>query len=228
MKAAVVAALAAAACASRPAAPIFDYHSVGAAGRTSEFDLTAAELDAQLDWLRAAGYHTLTLAEVVQRRNVERGVALTFDDGTADALEVVLPALQKRGMSATFFVVTGKLGTPGYLTWDGVRALERAGMAIGSHTVDHLALPDLPDDRAREELELSKLDLERHLEHAVDLFAYPYNSLRAKTVRLVAAAGYRIAVAGPVHGGSDPLRLYRLPVRRGMGLEAFQAAVRGR
>ena len=45
MKAALGAAAALLACASRPAAPILNYHSVGAADRSSGFDLTAAEFD---------------------------------------------------------------------------------------------------------------------------------------------------------------------------------------
>jgi peptidoglycan/xylan/chitin deacetylase (PgdA/CDA1 family) len=223
----VLAAVAASlACASRPAAPILNYHSVGAGDRASEFDLTGPEFAQQLDWLASAGYHTLTLAEVVQRRNTERGVALTFDDGSDDALRVVLPELRRRSMRATFFLITGLVGTPGYLTWDGVRELEKAGMAIGSHTVHHARLPDLPEDRAREELVGSREELERRLGHRVDLLAYPYNSLRAATVRLAESAGYRIAAAGPAHGGSDPLRLYRVPIQRGMTLEQFKAALR--
>jgi len=34
-------------------------------------------------------------------------------------------------MRATFFVITGFVGKPGYLSWDGVRALAAAGMEIG-------------------------------------------------------------------------------------------------
>lgn len=226
MKAALAAVAAALACASRPAAPILNYHSVGARDRASEFDLTAAEFAQQLDWLSAAGYHTLTLAEVVERRNTAHGVALTFDDGSDDAVRVVLPALRRRGMRGTFFVITGLVGTPGYLTWDGVRELEKAGMAIGSHTVHHARLPELPEDRAREELVGSRQELERRLGHPVDLLAWPYNSLRASTVRLAAGAGYRIGAAGPAHGSSDPLRLYRVPVQRGMTLDQFKDALR--
>lgn len=213
------------ACSSRPAAPILDYHAVGAAGRTSQFDLTAAELDQQLDWLASAGYRTVTLDEVVRRRDRDHAVALTFDDGTADALDVVLPALRKRGMRATFFVITGLVDKPGYLTWDGVRALEQAGMAIGSHTAHHERLPDLPEERALRELAESRRELEGRLGHPVELLAYPYNSLRRGTVSLAARAGYRIAVAGPAHGTSDPLRLYRIPIHRGMTLDQFRAAV---
>jgi peptidoglycan/xylan/chitin deacetylase (PgdA/CDA1 family) len=226
VKAALAAAAAFAACASRPAAPILNYHAVGASDRSSGFDLTAPAFAQQLDWLISAGYHTVSLADVVQGRNLDHGVALTFDDGSEDALRVVLPELRKRGMTATFFVVTALVGKPGYLTWDGVRALEKAGMAIGSHTAHHQRLPDLPEDRAREELAGSRRELERQLGHPVDLLAYPYNSLRRNTVALARDAGYRIAAAGPAHGSSDALRLYRVPIVRGMTLEQFKAALR--
>jgi peptidoglycan/xylan/chitin deacetylase (PgdA/CDA1 family) len=225
MRVALAVAAAALACASRPAAPILNYHSVGGE-RASEFDIAPAELARQLDWLSSAGYHTLTLPEVVERRNTARGVALTFDDGSDDALRVVLPMLRQRGMRATFFVITGLVGTKGYLTWDGVRELEKAGMAIGSHTVNHARLPDLPEERAREELAASRRELERQLGHPVDLLAWPYNSLRASTVRLAEGVGYRIGVAGPAHGSSDPLRLYRVPVSRGMTIDQLEAALR--
>ncbi|MGZ6125396.1 MAG: polysaccharide deacetylase family protein [Myxococcales bacterium] len=226
MRAGFLCAVALAACASRPAAPILDYHAVGARDRASEFDLTLPEFQQQLDHLLGAGYHTLTLREVVGRKETKKGVALTFDDGSADALEVVLPELRKRRLTATFFVITDFVGKPGYLTWEGVRALEKAGMEIGSHTAHHLRLPDLPDGLAREELAQSKRDLENHLGHRVELLAYPYNSLRRRTTALAAEVGYEIAVAGPAHGSSDRLRLYRTSIRRGMTIEQFMAAIR--
>ena len=226
MRLALTAAAALVACASRPAAPILNYHAVGAPDRSSNFDLGAAEFARQLDWLVSAGYHTVSLADVVQRRNLDHAVALTFDDGSEDALRVAVPELRKRGMTATFFVITALVGKPGYLTWDGVRALEKAGMAIGSHTEHHQRLPDLPEDRAREELAGSRRELERQLGHPVELLAYPYNSLRRTTVALARDAGYRIAAAGAVHGSSDALRLYRVPIVRGMTLEQFEAALR--
>ena len=200
MKAALAAAAALAACASRPAVPILNYHAVGASDRSSAFNLTAPEFEQQLDWLVSAGYHTVSLEDVVRRSNLDHAVALTFDDGSDDALRVVLPELRKRGMKATFFIITGLVGMPGYLTWDEVRALDKAGMSIGSHTAHHQRLPELPEDRAREELAGSRLELERQLGHPVELLAYPYNALRRKTVALARDAGYRIAAAGPAHG----------------------------
>jgi hypothetical protein len=46
----------------------------------------------------------------------------------------------------------------------------------------------------------------------VVVLAYPYNSVRARIVDAARAAGYRVAVSGPAHGGADPLNLYRISV----------------
>ncbi|WP_410595909.1 polysaccharide deacetylase family protein [Amycolatopsis sp. lyj-23] len=60
-------------------------------------------------------------------------VRLTFDDGNDSDVEIVLPRLADRGLTAEFFPLAGRLGQRGYLDRDGLRELVRAGMEIGSH-----------------------------------------------------------------------------------------------
>src|SRR5256885_8524518 len=117
-----------------------------------DYTVPVAGFEEQLDWLASHGFHTVSLhdlAEWRQRRETlpDKAIILTFDDGKADALGIVLPALRKRGMRATFFVITHLVGRAGYLTLDGVRALADAGMEIGSHTGAHPRLPDPPHAR---------------------------------------------------------------------------------
>jgi peptidoglycan/xylan/chitin deacetylase (PgdA/CDA1 family) len=64
-------------------------------------------------------------------------VHITFDDGNASDVEVALPRLLERGLSAEFFVLAGLLGEPGRLGADGVRELVRVGMPVGSHGWAH-------------------------------------------------------------------------------------------
>ena len=206
------------ACRGKPPCPILNYHSVGSVD--DEFAVSDAQFAEQLDWIAAHGLKTLPLQALARG-----GVALTFDDGKEDALSHVLPALQKRGMRGAFFVVTSLVGRPGYLDWDGVRALDRAGMEVGSHTVSHARLADLPDEQVRDELVQSKAELEKQLGHPVDLLAYPYNSVRARVRDAASKAGYRIAVSGVAHGGRDPLDLLRTTVTRGTTLEQFEQIV---
>src|SRR6185295_6162500 len=60
-------------------------------------------------------------------------VRLTFDDANASDVEIALPHLVKRGLTAQFFLPAGLLGRPGRLTEDNVRELLDAGMTLGSH-----------------------------------------------------------------------------------------------
>jgi peptidoglycan/xylan/chitin deacetylase (PgdA/CDA1 family) len=208
-------------CKGRPRAPILTWHSVAASG--DAFTVAPAAFAAQLDQLLRC-CTTISLHELLGGGALpQRPVVLTFDDGVADAFTTVLPELQRRGQRATFFIVTGWVGDDEahrhvengvrYLIWPEVLALQRAGMEIGSHSVDHARLPNLSRERVRAELVESKAALERRLGAPIDLFAYPYNSLRGWVRDEVAAAGYRAAVAGEVHGGANPLQLHRYSVQ---------------
>lgn len=224
--------LAAQGCRGRPPAPILTWHSVAAGG--DAFTVAPAAFAAQLDQLR--GRTTISLHELLGGGALpQRPVVLTFDDGVEDAFTTVLPELQRRGQRATFFIVTGWVADDEahrhvengvrYLIWPEVLALQRAGMEIGSHSVDHARLPDLPRERVRAELADSKASLERRLGAPIDLFAYPYNSLRGWVRDEVGAAGYRGAVAGEVHGGADRLQLYRHSVQAHTTAEELRAMV---
>lgn len=59
------------------------------------------------------------------------------------------------------------------MTAQDVRAMHRAGMQIGAHTVSHPILAQLSDEQACEEIEGSKRFLEKLLDERISLFAYP-------------------------------------------------------
>ena len=227
------AALALASCKGRPPVPILGFHAV--VPSPGHLDVSPEQFAAQLDALAAAGFHTVSLGQVLDHLEratplPARPIVLTFDDGTADAFTCVLPLLRARGMTATFFVVSSWLGADAAsrrrepasdgevarpeLTWPELRALRDAGMEIGSHSRTHPRLPELTDEAALEEMVSSKRELESGLGIPVLLFAYPYNALRARTGSLLQEAGYRAAVAGQDHGGRSREALYRIGVYR--------------
>ena len=83
------------------------------------------------------------------------------------------------------------------MTWDQVRALERAGMSIESHTRHHHVLETLDDAGLRDELAGARDDLARELGHPVHAIAYPVGR-RVTSARILAAiadAGYRLGFA---------------------------------
>lgn len=65
-------------------------------------------------------------------------VDITFDDGNLSDIEIGMPILARHGRRATFFVLADRIGTPGSLGQDDMRALVAAGHQIGSHGAAHI------------------------------------------------------------------------------------------
>lgn len=100
---------------------------------------------------------------------------------------------------------------PGFLSWDEVRELVRAGWEIGNHTRTHPILPEAPDAEAEEEIRSSHETLCRELGAAPVGFAYPNGDTDDRIVERVRAAGYRYAVVALPRQArpADPYRVAR-------------------
>jgi peptidoglycan/xylan/chitin deacetylase (PgdA/CDA1 family) len=82
---------------------------------------------------------------------------------------------------------------------DQVRALHRAGVRVGAHTVTHPILSVLDDAGARAEIAGSRQALESLLDAPVTLFAYPngrpHQDYDARSVQFAREAGFTAAVS---------------------------------
>lgn len=114
-------------------------------------------------------------------------VTLTFDDGHASDASVALPALQQNSLTGTFYLVTGYLGTPDYITSAGALQLRDGGMEIGAHTVTHSDLVTLTDAQQQAELANSKSGLEALIGRPVPNFASPFGSYNAAVLSKIKA-----------------------------------------
>lgn len=84
------------------------------------------------------------------------------------------------------------------MTWDEVRALDRAGIEIGSHTVSHPFMVQLNDNELASELTQSKQRIEQETGTTVQSLSYPTGGAQFyddRTVRMAQTAGYRFAVS---------------------------------
>jgi peptidoglycan/xylan/chitin deacetylase (PgdA/CDA1 family) len=85
------------------------------------------------------------------------------------------------------------------LTWDMVRALDRAGMTIGSHTQTHALLTLENPKRMTNQIVGSLLTLQEKLGKPVAHFAYPDGRFNPSVVSCVAEAGYRFGYTTCLH-----------------------------
>jgi peptidoglycan/xylan/chitin deacetylase (PgdA/CDA1 family) len=117
-----------------------------------------------------------------------------------------------------------------WLTWEEVRELASAGMAIGAHTVTHPILASMPGRLQHEEVGGSLDRLEQELGRRPSLFSYPVgmrDAFDAASRAAVRDHGVRLAfsnyggMARPSHW--DPLDVPRTNVWRGMSSHRFRA-----
>ena len=184
------------------------YHAVTPGKETPDWPwaVSMQQFCSQLDFLATEGYNTPTMSELVATpadKWTGRTVAITFDDGYIDNL-AACEELKKRGMRATWFVVSGSVGqSPQWpedgrpagrlLNADELRDMQDNGMEIGSHTINHARLTELDDTQLMQELSGSKTTLEDLLGNPVTSFAFPYGTWDARCVEAVKQAGYTAA-----------------------------------
>jgi peptidoglycan/xylan/chitin deacetylase (PgdA/CDA1 family) len=128
-------------------------------------------------------------------------VSLTFDDGYANQYTNAAPILGAHGMSGTFFVPSGFVGSSGYMTWSQVSALASSGNEIGGHTVDHVDLPTVSPAQARQEICADRDTLLQHGLAATD-FAYPYGTFNPAVESIVQECGYDSARSTSWYGST--------------------------
>src|SRR5207245_1178107 len=184
-----------------------------------------------MEWLKRHGYHAVTELQVFEAlehgaRLPAKPVMITFDDGYRDVFGKASQTLERLHMPATAYIITDRISgpDPSFLTWGNLRALERRGIEIGSHTVTHTELTLLPDSQALAELRDSRATLERQLGHPVQWFAYPAGREDARVVGLVQEAGYVLAVTthpGAVQHADHPLELHRFEVLDSTGVSGL-------
>ncbi|MDH3686182.1 MAG: polysaccharide deacetylase family protein [Myxococcales bacterium] len=100
----------------------------------------------------------------------------------------------------------------GLMTWAQLGALAETGHEVASHSLTHALLPQCGDEALRAEGSDSRRLLEERLGVEVISFCYPNGDCDDRSVRAVAAAGYRWGVStewGANAPGAERLRLAR-------------------
>jgi peptidoglycan/xylan/chitin deacetylase (PgdA/CDA1 family) len=218
------------------------YHRVGRRSHLA-VDLPQPLFDAQVQELCAAG-RVVTLDDLLSVVALEdqpavQPVALTFDDGTADFADMVLPVLSRVSAPATLYVATDFIdsgrdfphqGTP--LSWAALRDVVSTGLiTVGSHTHTHALLDRLAPGQVADELDRSIKLIQDNLGVSPQHFAYPKALLGSPQAQQAVRARFRsAAVAGTrpnCYGRTDPYRLNRSPVQITDGMRWFRHKARG-
>ena len=154
-------------------------------------------------------------------KNLLRSLKLITDDKRIEAVEDIKKS--NKGVS--------QFSERQALNWEEVKAMSRAGIEFGSHTMSHPVLSKVEDKHELEyEIRQSKKIIEEKIEKEVIVFSYPIgggDSFSSDIKKEVKDAGYSFAV-NYIHGvniinnGFDRFSLKRLDMDQ-LSLDRFKA-----
>ncbi|MGH9770927.1 MAG: polysaccharide deacetylase family protein [Candidatus Acidiferrales bacterium] len=181
--------------------PVFGYHGLTRGpeaerpARESKYWVREAEFRRQLERIRRARFSPGRLealtGEAASAEDSANSLILTFDDGLVSQYEIAFPLLVEFQTPAYFFVNTSTVGLAGFLTWDQMLEMQRAGMSFQSHSHEHLYLPWLSAPVLERQLRDSKQILENRLGSTVRFLSAPFGELNRRVVQAAKDVGYQ-------------------------------------
>lgn len=218
--------------AAEDSASILMYHRFGEASYPST-NIRLAQFEAHIETLATGGFTVLPVPEIVaairEGRNLpERTVGITVDDGYLSIYTEAWPRLRAADLPFTVFLSTDSIdrGFAGFLSWDQIAEMQRAGVTFGGHTASHLHMPANDLARNREDIERSHERYRAMLGEAPKLFAYPFGEASTEVMALVRDMGYEAAFgqhSGVLDASSDRFYMPRFALNESFGdLERFR------
>jgi peptidoglycan/xylan/chitin deacetylase (PgdA/CDA1 family) len=187
----------------KPFGRLLCYHSVGQPDLGVN-DCSPRRFRRHIELAIRQGYRFVPAAQIARGGGAPRDLSITFDDGWRSALTTAAPVLGEYQIPWTLFVTTGLVDSPSewhqsrMLRWNELGELLKMGVEIGSHSVSHPDFGRTDEQKAIEELNISRMMLMSRLGLSVDCFAIPFGQSKNWTAFAHDAArraGYELIYA---------------------------------
>lgn len=213
------------------------YHELALPGRATchaepgytRYAVAASDFRNQMHRLADDRWRLKNVSEAIESFS-EKGVCITFDDGCETDLLCAAPVLRDLRAGATFYLTVDFLEKPGYLSHSQVRDLSAQGFEIGCHSLTHPYLPDVDDDRLREETAGAKDRLEQIAGAPVVHFSCPGGRWDRRVLNAVKAANFRTMATSRTGANStntSPFSLTRVAVLSNTSIDSLVRTCRG-
>jgi peptidoglycan/xylan/chitin deacetylase (PgdA/CDA1 family) len=218
--------------------PILMYHVINPPPASAPYPglyVPAGEFAAQMQALKAAGWHAVTMNQL--EANWTRGVplgpgkpiVLSFDNGYASQYTNALPVLSRLGWPGVENIqLTGLPPSQGGLTEAQVRGLLADGWELDTQGISHADLITLDAAELRYQVASARQMLQQRYGVPVNWFCYPsghYNPTVIAAVRAAGFVGSTTVIPGWATRADDPFALPRLRVLGGTSPSALLAQI---
>lgn len=226
--------------------PVLMYHNINDEyeSHSTNVEMSSQDFINQMTALKENGYTAILFEDYINYLNgsknlPDKPILITFDDGYLNNYTVAFPILKEMGLKATIFIVTGRMGVDGvvtypHFTWEQAKTMVDSGVIdIQSHTHYHSELINLSKNDLILELRKSKYLIEKNLGTKVNVLAYPYGFSSVIVRNEARIAGYDVCVEindkiTKVNSeDSDPYKLCRITAYGGVSGEKLIKTIEG-
>ena len=191
--------------------PILMYHQISndIHPEFRKYTATVKAFREQMKILKMLGYETITFDQLLDCREGKaklprKPIIITFDDAIEDAINNSVPILENFGFKAIYYVTTGYVGARDWMMpevnlafqiadWPKIKSLDSLGFEVGSHSVTHPHLNEVPADECLREMMGARQTLEDILGHEIRHMAYPHGAFNKSVRDLAHESGYYTA-----------------------------------
>jgi peptidoglycan/xylan/chitin deacetylase (PgdA/CDA1 family) len=208
--------------------PILMYHVIAAPPPGAPFPglyVPPAEFAEQMQALKRAGWHAVTLDEVEaywshgSSLGAGKPIVISFDNGYNSQYTQALPVLRGLGwVGDENLQLSGLPPSQGGLGEGQIRGLLAAGWELDTQGISHADLITLDAEQLHAQVAVARETLQHRFHVPVNWFCYPSGHYNPTVVAAVKAAGFigsTTVVPGWAHPSDDRYRLHRLRVLGG-------------
>lgn len=124
---------------------------------------------------------------IAMGNNNDKSVYLTFDEGyEAGYTSKLLDILKENNVKAAFFITAHYLNTEPEL----VQRMIEEGHIVGNHTVNHKSMPDLTDDKIKEEIMNLHQAVYEKFKYEMKYIRPPMGEFSERTLEITKSLGY--------------------------------------
>jgi peptidoglycan/xylan/chitin deacetylase (PgdA/CDA1 family) len=215
------------------AVPILMYHVINPPPAAAKFPglyVSRGELEAQVRALAAAGFHAVTMDQMLASWRNEtslpsKPIVLSFDNGYQSQYTNALPVLRSAGwVGVENIQLTGLPPSQGGMTQAQIHGLVSAGWELDTQGFSHADLIAISPSELHYQVTVARQEVKRRYGVPVHWFCYPSGHYDAAVIAEVKAAGYvgsTTVIPGWATAGEDPYRLPRLRVLGGTSPQAL-------
>lgn len=217
--------------------PILMYHVINPPPPGAPFPglyVTREELQAQVDALAKAGFHAVTMDQMLAAWRGHGSlpahpIVLSFDNGYQSQYTNALPVLRGVGWVGVENVqLTGLPPSQGGMSEAQVHGLVAAGWELDTQGFSHADLIAITPSELHYQVAVARREVQRRYHVPTNWFCYPSGHYNASVIAEVKAAGYvgsTTVVPGWASSSEDPYRLPRLRVLGGTSPQALLAQI---